>query len=200
MLRYRSSLAYNQLLIAHIESKIISVKFLPSVRPKNVPKLKILGIYWNLTHVLFRISWYWFGCQKLFSLNTYHLFGPNWSQNEKMLRIYWNLIHLIFLLQWSRFNVKIIFIKYCQITRPKFVPKLKMLRIYWNLASISYFKYINFGFKAKNKFYEIFTPKLAPKLKMLRVYWNLAYLILQICWFQFKCQKKWSIYHLLGPN
>ena len=101
-------------------------------------------------------------------------------------------------MQWSRFNVKIIFIKYCQITRPKFVPKLKMLRIYWNLASISYFKYINFGFKVKNKFYEIFTPKLAPKLKMLRVYWNLAYLILQICWFLLKCQKKWSIYHLLG--
>ena len=190
MLRYRSSLAYNHLLIAHIESKIISMKFLPSVRPKNVPKLKMLGIYWNLTHVLFRISWYWFGCQKLFSLNTYHLLGPNWSQNEKMLRIYWNLIHLIFLLQWSRFNVKIIFIKYCQITRSKFVSKLKMLRIYWNLASISYFKYVNFGFKVKNKFYEIFTPKLAPKLKMLRVYWNLAYLILQICWFQFKCQKK----------
>ena len=93
-------------------------------------------------------------------------------------------------MQRSRFNVKIIFIKYCQIPRPKFDPKLKMLRIYWNLASILYFKYVNFDFKVKNKFYKIFTPKLAPKLKMLRVYWNLAYLILQICWFQFKCQKK----------
>ena len=103
MLRYRSSLAYNQLLIAHIELKIVSVKFLPSVRPKNVPRLKMLGTYWNLTHVLFRISWYWFGCQKLFSLNTYHLFGPNWSQNEKMLRIYWNLTELIFQICQSQF-------------------------------------------------------------------------------------------------
>ena len=62
-----------------------------------------------------------------------------------------------------------------------------MLRIYWNLAW--YFKYTDFDFKVKNKFYEIFTPKLAQKLKMLRLYWNLARLIFQICQFRFKCKK-----------
>ena len=43
--RYRSSLAYNQLLMAHIMPKIIFMKYLPPVRPKLVPKLKILRIY-----------------------------------------------------------------------------------------------------------------------------------------------------------
>ena len=60
--RYRSSSTYNQLLIAHIMSKIIFMKYLPPVRPKMVPNLKMLRNYWNLTHVIFRISqsrfWY----------------------------------------------------------------------------------------------------------------------------------------------
>ena len=45
LLRYRSSSAYNQLLIAHIMSKIIFMKYLPPVRPKMVPNLKMLRIY-----------------------------------------------------------------------------------------------------------------------------------------------------------
>ena len=44
--RYRSSSAYNQLLIAHIMSKIIFRKYLPPVRPKLIPKLKMLRIIW----------------------------------------------------------------------------------------------------------------------------------------------------------
>ena len=43
--RYRGSSAYNQLLIAHKMSKIIFMKYLPPVRPKIIPKLKILRIY-----------------------------------------------------------------------------------------------------------------------------------------------------------
>ena len=43
--RYRGSSAYNQLLIAHKILKITSVKYLPPVRPKMVPKLKMLRIY-----------------------------------------------------------------------------------------------------------------------------------------------------------
>ena len=64
-------------------SKMIFVKNLPPVRAKLVPKLKVLRVYWNLAQLIFRIfrSRFWF--QKLFLLNTYNLFGPNWSQNEK---------------------------------------------------------------------------------------------------------------------
>ena len=43
--RYRSSSAHNQLLIDHIMSKTIFMKYLPPVRPKLVLKLKRLRIY-----------------------------------------------------------------------------------------------------------------------------------------------------------
>ena len=60
-------------------SKMVFDKYFPPVRPKLIPKLKMLRIYWNLTHLIFRISWSLFWCQKWFSLNIYHLLGPNWS-------------------------------------------------------------------------------------------------------------------------
>ena len=66
----RGSLAYSQLLIGHIMPKIISMKYLPPVSPKLVQKLKMFKIYWNLAHLIFRISLSQFWCQKLFLLNT----------------------------------------------------------------------------------------------------------------------------------
>ena len=39
--------------------KIIFTKYLPIVKPKLVPKSKILGIFWKLTHLLFQV------CQSL---------------------------------------------------------------------------------------------------------------------------------------
>ena len=59
-LRSRSSLAYNQLLIAHIMSKLIFMKYLPPVRPKMVPKSKMLRNYQNLANLIFQV------CQSLF--------------------------------------------------------------------------------------------------------------------------------------
>ena len=63
--------------------KNIFIKYLPPVRPKLVPRLKMLRIYWNLAYLMFQISRSRFWCQKLFLLNTYHLFSPNWYQNWK---------------------------------------------------------------------------------------------------------------------
>ena len=63
--------------------KIIFIKYLPFARPKLVRNLKVLRIYSNLIRLIFRISRSRFWGQKLLSLNTYYLFGPNWSQNEK---------------------------------------------------------------------------------------------------------------------
>ena len=34
-------------------SKIFFMKYLPAVRPKMVPKLKMLRIYWNLEYLIF---------------------------------------------------------------------------------------------------------------------------------------------------
>ena len=81
--------------------KIIFIKFLPPVRPKLVPKLKVFRIYWNLAHSVFQICQSQFRCQKWFLLNIYHL--PKLVTKLKMLRIYWNLPHLIFRISRSRF-------------------------------------------------------------------------------------------------
>ena len=59
ILKCRSSSTYNQLLIAHIMSKTIFKKYLPPVGSKLVPKLTMLRIYWDLTHLIFLISQYW---------------------------------------------------------------------------------------------------------------------------------------------
>ena len=123
MSRYRSLLVYNQLLIAHIMSKIIFmkyltpcpaqigpkiksnqnflkfgtfdvsnkpisilmskmffIKYLPIARPQLFPKWKMLRIYWNLTELIFQIYQFQSWCQKWFSLNIYHLLGPNSSK------------------------------------------------------------------------------------------------------------------------
>ena len=64
-------------------SKMIFMKYLPPVRPKLIPKLKMLRIYWNLAHLVFWIFRSRFWCQKIFLLNIYHLLGPIWSQNQK---------------------------------------------------------------------------------------------------------------------
>ena len=55
--------------IGHIMSKINFMKYLPPLRPKLVPKLKMLRVYWNLAHLIFQTCWSRFGCQKVFWLN-----------------------------------------------------------------------------------------------------------------------------------
>ena len=57
--------------ISILISKIIFKKFSPTVRPKLVPKLKVLRIYWNLAHSIFQICQSKFWCQKWFSWNIY---------------------------------------------------------------------------------------------------------------------------------
>ena len=64
-------------------SKIIVIKYLPPVRPKLVPKLKMLRIYRNLAHLIFQIADLDFNPKNDFLSNICQLLGPNWSQNEK---------------------------------------------------------------------------------------------------------------------
>ena len=99
-----------------------------------VPKFKMIRIYWNLVHVMFRKSLSWFWCQRLFLLNIYHLLGPNWSQNWKCSEFIeiWHIWYFEY--PNLGFDVKVIFIKYLSPVWHKLVPKLEVLRIYWNLA------------------------------------------------------------------
>ena len=135
-MRYRSSLAYNQLLITHIMSKIFFMKYLPPVKLKVAPKLKMLRIYWNLAHVIFRISWSRFWWKKIF----FKYLPPVWCKlvpKLKVIKIYWNLACSVFPICQSRFWCqKCFFIKYLPIARPQLVPKWKMLKIHWNLIKI----------------------------------------------------------------
>ena len=122
--------------MTQIMSKIIFRKYLPPVRPKLVPKLKMLRIYWSLTQMMFRISRSWFWCQKWFLLNIYHLLGPSWSKikyAQKLLKF--GLID-ISSMPISILMSKIILMKYLPPVRPKLVPKMKMLRIYRNLPHL----------------------------------------------------------------
>ena len=127
MSRHRSSCGNNQLLIAHIMSKIIFMNYLPPVTPEMVPKLKMLRIYWSLALVIFRTSQ---------SRSQCHLFVPNCPQNKKCSEFIetWHILYF----KYTSINLmsKMIFIKYLPPAGSKLVPKSKMLRIYWNLIKI----------------------------------------------------------------
>ena len=71
-------MAYNQLLIAHIMSKIIFIKHSPLVRPNLVPKLKIKK-FLEIWHIqCFKYANLDFDVKKIFA-KYYHLLGLNWN-------------------------------------------------------------------------------------------------------------------------
>ena len=92
--------------ISILLSKINFIKYLQPVRPKLVSKLKMLSIYWNLTHLIFWISQCWFWWQKLFLMKYLPIARPKLVPKWKMLRFYWNLINIEI---WKNFLIKIIF-------------------------------------------------------------------------------------------
>ena len=114
--------------------KIIFIKYLTIVRPKLVPKLKVLKIYWNLTHSMFQICESRFWCQKWFLLNIYHLLGPICSKIKNARDLLKFGLFDISTIMISILISKTIFIKYLAPVPPKLVQKLKMPKIYWNVA------------------------------------------------------------------
>ena len=135
--KYRSLSAYNQLLIAHIMSKVIFMKYLLPVRSKMVPKLKMLRIYWNLVHVVFWISQSRFRCQKVL-ITCLTQIGPKIKSAQNLLKF--GTLDILNT-SISTLMSKMIFIKYLLPARPKLVPKWKMLRIYWNWIKIFHKNY-----------------------------------------------------------
>ena len=90
------------MLISILMSKIILIKYLPPVRPKLVPKLKVLRIYWNLAYSTFKIWQPRFWCQKWFKKYLPSV-RHKLVAKLKMLRIYSNLAHLMLRISRSRF-------------------------------------------------------------------------------------------------
>ena len=123
--------------ISILMSKIIFKKYLPPVTPKLVPELKMIRIYWNLAHLIFRISRSQFWCQKLIFKKYLPPAKPKLIPKLKVLRIFLKFgIFDISNIPTSILMSKVIFMKYLPSVRPKLVPKLKMLRICWNLARL----------------------------------------------------------------
>ena len=105
-------------------SKMIFMKYLPPVRPKLVPKLKKLRIYWNLSQ-----SRFW--CENLIFIKHVPLVWPKLIPKLKLLRIYWNLAHSIFQIYQSGFWCQKYFL--WNIYQAKLTPRLRLL---WNLCLI----------------------------------------------------------------
>ena len=137
--------------ISILMSKSIFINYLPTVRPKLLPKLNMLIIYWILTHSIFKICLFW--CQKWFLLNIYQLLGLNWFQNEKRSEFIEILLNWHFKYDDLDLNVKNDFLSniyqllglnwFQNEKRSEFIEIL----LNW------YFKYADFYFDFKNDFY-----------------------------------------------
>ena len=175
-------------------SKKIFVKYLLPVRPKMVPELKMLRIYWNLAHVIFRISWFRFWCQKLFLLNT--TCSAKMVSKLKVLRIYRNLSLLVFETCQSRnWCQKWFLINIYHLLGPNWSQNWKF-SVLMKLDTFD-ISSIPISILMSNIIFIKHLPpvrsRLVPELKVLRIYWNLTHSIFQICKCQFWCQKWFSL-------
>ena len=131
------------------------MKYLSHVRPKMLPKLKMLRIYRNLAHLMLQVCRNFkydisnmlisilmsFFLVKYLPIASLQLV-PKW----KIRRIYWNLVALIFQIWWPQFCCQKWFLfniyqllglnwpKNSPIAGRKFFPESRMFRIYWSLA------------------------------------------------------------------
>ena len=79
-------ISYYKYVNLNFDVKSYFIKYLPPARPKLVPKLKMLRIYWNLVHLIFRIPRSRFWCQKIIFIK-YFPFAQNLFKFDKN----WNL-------------------------------------------------------------------------------------------------------------
>ena len=120
-------------------SKIIFIKYLPSVRSKLVPKLKVLRIYWNLAHSIFQICQSQFVMLKMIFTKYLPPVRPKLVPNLKMLRVYWNLGTFdISNVPISIIMSKTIFIKHVLLVQPKLIPNLKVLNSIFQLCQCGF--------------------------------------------------------------
>ena len=134
--------------------KITFMKYLPPLRPKMVPKLKMLIIYWNLAHVIFQISRSRFWCQKLFLLNTTCLaqIGPKIKSAQNLLKFgTFNISNMPISILMS----KMIFIKYL----PPVGPSWSKRKSVQNLLKVDTFNIsiTSISISCQNNFYQILT-------------------------------------------
>ena len=76
--------------------KMIFIKYLSSVGPKLIPKLKVPRIYWDLAHLIFQISDLDFNVKNDFLIKYLPIARSKMVPKWKTLKFYWNLAELIF--------------------------------------------------------------------------------------------------------
>ena len=114
--------------------KMIFIIYLPPVRTKLVPKLKMLRIYWNLGHLIFQTS------RSRLKIIFIKYLSPVSAQIGLKIKSAQKLLKFgtsVFQICWPRFWRKNLFLlNTYHLFGPKWVPKLKVLRIYWHLAHL----------------------------------------------------------------
>ena len=116
---------------------MVFMKYLPPVRPKLVPKWKILRIYWNLgtfdipnSPILILLS-------KIIFIKYVPLVRPKMILKLKVLRIYWNLAHSIFQICQSGFWCQKWFLWNIYQLPGQINPKIKIARKFvFDISSI----------------------------------------------------------------
>ena len=166
--------------------KMIFIIYLPPVRTKLVPKLKMLQIYWNLAHLIFQTS------RSRLKIILIRYLSPVSAQiglkiksAQKLLKFgTLNVSNILSSILTSKF----IFIKYLPPAWAQKCPKIKSAQ---NLLKFGTSDNSNMSIlisMSKMIFIEYLPsvrPKFVPRLKVLKSYWNLEHLIFQICRSQF---------------
>ena len=152
--------------------KLTFIKYLAPVWPKLVPKLKLLRTYWYVAHLIFRISRSRFWCQKLFSLNTYHLFDPNYPKIKSAQNLLnfgtFDISNMLISILMS----KMTFMKYLSSVRPKLTPKIKNAQDLLKFGTFDISNILISILMSKIifiKYVRLFRPKLVGKSKVLRI-------------------------------
>ena len=138
--------------ISILTSKIIFMKYLPPARSKLVPKMKILRIYRNLAHLIFKYPDLKFDVKVIF-IKYLPPIRPTLVPKLRVLRIYWNLVHSIFQICQSRFWCRKCFLSNIYQLLGSNWPQNEKCSEFIEIWPNWYFKYADLNFDVKNDFY-----------------------------------------------
>ena len=143
-------------------------KYLRPFMPKMVPKLKMLRIYWTLTHDILNnlIS---ILMSKIIFIKYLPTVQPKLVSKLKLLRIYWYMVHSIFQICQSRF--------WCQ--KSFLLNTYNLLGLNWSqngkyswfieIWHIRYFECPNLNFDFKNYFVSNIYQLLGPNWSQRKI-------------------------------
>ena len=136
--------------ISILMSKIVFIKYLPPVRPKLVPKLKMLRMYLYLGTFDILNSPISGLMQKIIFMKYLPPVWPKLVTKLKVLRIYWNLANLLFQICQSRFWYQKWFLWNTYLLLGPNSSQNKKCPRFIEIWHIWYLEYPNLNFDVKN--------------------------------------------------